>query len=246
MENFLLSVIIPAFNEQKTIKPLINELHSKLSKSKYTYEIIFIDDGSKDRTFDEAKSTKLVKIYKNGKNKGKGYCLRLGAKIARGEVIAFIDSDGSHLIDDFIRSLDIFFRLIQKTTSKRIILTGTRFKSNHYGTSKFNKIGNGLYVKIMKIISSARLTDITCGLRIIGKNDFIDLDLTASRYTIEVEMIGNALRKGFAVIEVPIKSKQRVYGKSGIHFAREGIIIPVAMILSYLNCFKYISERIAI
>ena len=98
-----LSIIIPAYNEEKRLSNTLIEVDEYLSKQSYTYEILVIDDGSKDKTFQIAKS--LVSQVKNLKplryeiNRGKGYAVKYGMLKAEGDYRLFTDADNSTSID---------------------------------------------------------------------------------------------------------------------------------------------------
>ncbi len=93
-----LSIIIPAYNEENRIKPFLARL-LEFSKKLKSYELIFVNDGSRDNTLkiinDISKRYKRLKIISYGTNRGKGYAVRKGILAAGGKKIIFIDADGS-------------------------------------------------------------------------------------------------------------------------------------------------------
>lgn len=239
------SVIIPAFNEERTISNIINDLTSELVKdySNNDFEIIVVDDGSTDNTGKEVLKNGKAKLITNKENSGKGFSMRKGVMLACGELVCFVDGDGSHSSSD----LKIALKIVGKFRSRRkIMITGVRFWTNEHGTSTFNAIGNKIYSHIAKLLWARRINDLTCGLRIIYKEDFMLLKLNASRYTIEVEMIAQALKNRYQIIELPINAKPRQFGQSGVRALREGIIIPVSFILSSIGIFDIIAGKISV
>jgi len=98
-----LSVVIPAYNEERRLPRTLEEIDKYLSKQNYNYEILIVNDGSKDRTIEVAKS--LISKIKNLKvigydiNQGKGYAVRFGMLEAKGEYRLFTDADNSTSID---------------------------------------------------------------------------------------------------------------------------------------------------
>src|SRR3972149_7252614 len=91
----LLSVVIPAFNEEHTIGDIINRVKATMQKISFNNEIIVIDDCSHDRSAEISRSQNVT-VYTFKRHMGKGYALRAGFRKAKGEIIATIDSDGSH------------------------------------------------------------------------------------------------------------------------------------------------------
>jgi glycosyltransferase involved in cell wall biosynthesis len=243
------SIIIPALNEEHTVKKLLENIKKALEEilSKDKFEIIVIDDGSTDLTFKNASSIEMVTVYKNKRNMGKGYSMRRGLHLANGKYIAFIDADGSHSVKDLIKGIKIiekieFFGLDHLP----FLITGVRFKNGNHGTSILNKIGNKLYSIIGKVLWNKNINDLTCGLRFAKKGDLINLDLNSSRYTIEVEMIAHCLMRKINIIQMPIDATQRLYGSSGVRAMKEGIIIPISFILASIRLFSIITNRISI
>ena len=134
----------------------------------------------------------------------------------------------------------------KKISERPFLITGVRFKSEKYGTSLLNKVGNKFYSIIGLVLWKKKINDLTCGLRFAKKTDLLELDLTASRYTIEIEMIAESLRRKYNIIEMPINATQRVYGSSGVRAMKEGIIIPVSFVLASVKVFSLITKKISI
>jgi glycosyltransferase involved in cell wall biosynthesis len=112
MDKKLLSIVIPAYNEEKNIPLIYQELRKVLEKvaDKYDYEIIFVNDGSKDNTWEEivklAKKDKKVKGINFSRNFGKEIALTAGIEYAKGDAVITMDADGQRpaiLILDFLK-----------------------------------------------------------------------------------------------------------------------------------------------
>src|SRR3989338_6055814 len=95
----LFSVIIPAFNEEQVIGTTLSQVEDYLNSKKIPHEIIVINNGSADRTrqvvLDWSKLGHPVKMLENVQNRGKGYAVRQGVLVSRGDWILFMDADGS-------------------------------------------------------------------------------------------------------------------------------------------------------
>ena len=98
-----LSVIIPAYNEEKRLSKTLEEIDKYLSKQNYDYEILVVNDGSKDKTAqvirDRVSVIQNLRLIDNKKNNGKGYVVRQGMLEAKGEYRIFTDADNSTSID---------------------------------------------------------------------------------------------------------------------------------------------------
>ena len=243
------SIIIPALNEEHTIKSLIKTIEKETKKlfSTKDFEILVIDDGSKDLTFNNASEINLAHVHRNEKNMGKGYSMRKGIMHAKGKYIAFIDADGSHNVKDLIRGMKLIESLeANKLNERPFLITGVRFKNGKHGTTILNKAGNKLYSLIGLVLWRQNINDLTCGLRFAKKVDLLNLNLTSSRYTVEVEMIAQCLRKKYTIIQMPINATKRIYGTSGVRAMKEGIILPISFVLSSIKLFSLITKKISI
>ena len=243
------SIIIPALNEEHTIKKLVQDVEQGIKElvSEKDFEILVIDDGSKDLTFKNASEVRTARVFKNERNMGKGYSMRKGVKYAEGKYVAFIDADGSHSVKDLVKGFKIIEKIEKNQVSDRaFLITGVRFKNDKHGTTVLNKVGNKLYSLIALTLWKKNINDLTCGLRFAKRSDLLNMNLTSSRYTIEVEMIAESLRKKYTVIQIPINATQRMYGSSGIRAMKEGIIIPISFVLASLNIFSAITRKISI
>ncbi len=113
MNSIYLSVVIPVYNEDKSIKKAIEETIKFFNARSFNYEIIIVDDGSRDNTTKIAKETAEesncnIVILKNDVNCGKGYSLKKGIMSAKGEIILFFDADLSTPLEAFDEMLPFF------------------------------------------------------------------------------------------------------------------------------------------
>ena len=152
-----LSIIIPVFNEERTIIEILEKVNN-FKKDNSSYEIIIINDGSTDRTLDLLKNNSH--LYNNlvsyEKNSGKGYAVKEGLKCSNGEYVIFQDAD----LEYDPSEIQGFVDLIQKFNPDGMI--GSRFVYNKYTRSHYflNKIGNKLLTLIFNIFYNTTFTDV--------------------------------------------------------------------------------------
>ena len=131
----LLSIVVPAYNEEHTIGDVIDRLRATLQKIGFVYEILVVDDCSRDRSA-EISLGKHVKVYSLKQHMGKGYALRAGFRKAKGEIIVTIDSDGSNRPEE----LPLLLNPILQDNADLVI--GSRFSGNTPTSGKrFNAAG---------------------------------------------------------------------------------------------------------
>src|SRR3990167_10263655 len=103
MPKIKLSVVVPCYNEERRFQQGFSHYYSYLSKQKYPWELILVNDGSRDKTLElmvrAKKTNKNIKIITYPKNQGKGYAICQGIKVAKGEAVLFTDLDHSVPID---------------------------------------------------------------------------------------------------------------------------------------------------
>jgi glycosyltransferase involved in cell wall biosynthesis len=225
----LLSVVIPIFNEEPTIVDVIGRLKATMQKIGFKHEIIVVDDCSEDRSLEISKS-QSVKVYSLKKHMGKGYALRVGFAKAKGEIIATIDSDGSHRPEE----LPLLLTPILQDQADFVI--GSRFLHEKPASArKLNAIGVRLFNVLIKIFTRAEVSDSQSGYRAMKTEILKNLRLRSSEYEIESEMLVKTAQRGFRVKEVPISFEQRTYGTSRLDPMVDGFKILLSIVLAYMK-----------
>jgi glycosyltransferase involved in cell wall biosynthesis len=228
-DEMLLSVVIPIFNEEPTIGNVIRRLKTTLQKIGLKHEIVVVDDCSEDRSLEISKS-QSVKVYSLKKHMGKGYALRAGFAKAKGEIIATIDSDGSHRPEE----LPLLLTPILQDQADLVI--GSRFLHEKSASARrLNAIGVRLFNILIKIFTRTEVSDSQSGYRAMKSEILKNLRLRSGEYEIESEMLVKTARRGFRVKEVPISFEQRTYGKSRLDPVVDGFKILLSIVLAYIK-----------
>ena len=225
MSNPAISVIIPAYEEQKTIGLVLNQTISVMDDLKYPYEILVVDDGSKDQT-NQIASQHKVTVIANGRNQGKGHALRHGFEHANGDIIITMDSDGEHDPKDIPRLLEPVLNGYDLSTGSRYLGDG---KDSTY---RINRIGNFIFNAAISVLTGQKITDSQSGFRAIKKSVLKELNLTSSGYEIESEMTVKCLRRGYGLHEHPIRFVRRRYNLSKLKVLNDGTKILRAILRS--------------
>jgi glycosyltransferase involved in cell wall biosynthesis len=225
----LLSVVIPIFNEEPTIADIIKRLKVTLQKISLKCELIAVDDCSTDRSL-EISRNHSVKVYSLKKHMGKGYALRVGFAKAKGEIIATIDSDGSHRPEE----LPLLLAPILREQADFVI--GSRFLNEKpVSAKKLNAIGVRLFNALIKVFTRTEVTDSQSGYRVMKSEILKASSLVSRGYEIEAEMLVKTARRGFRVKEVPISFEQRTYGRSRLDPIVDGFRILLSIVLAYMK-----------
>jgi glycosyltransferase involved in cell wall biosynthesis len=224
----LLSVVVPMFNEEPTIGNVISRLESTLLKNGVQFEIIVVDDCSIDKSLEVAKKYN-VKLFTFKQNMGKGYSLRAGFAKAKGDLIATMDSDGSHRPEE----LPLLLKLLLKDEADLVI--GSRFSKPTSATSRRNQAGNRLFNNLIRFLTGNPVSDSQSGYRVMTSKVLKSMTLISAEYEIESEMLVKTVRKGFRIREVPITFEQRTYGRSQIDPLVDGFKILCSIIIAFLR-----------
>lgn len=216
MSDSLVSLIIPAFNEEKTVGSVIEDIDDIMQIYGLPYEIIVVNDGSTDNTEKVALSTGKATVLSNKPNHGKGYCLRRAFKQAHGDIIVTLDSDGEHkpreipdLITPLFEGMDV--------------VSGSRFLDNQSEvTTKINRMGNFLFNLTIIALTGRQVTDSQTGFRAMKRHTLKELNLQSNGYEIESEITVKSLRNGYRFKEIPVTIDRRKYSMSKIKILKDG------------------------
>jgi glycosyltransferase involved in cell wall biosynthesis len=219
------SVIIPAYNEEKTIGNVLSNTIDVMDGQIHPYEIIVVDDGSTDQTGRLASQYKATLIT-NQSNKGKGYSLRRGFCRAQGQIIVTIDSDGEHqpkeipdLLEPVLNGVDM--------------VGGSRFLGNsRHFTTRLNTVGNNLFNFTITLLTGTAITDSQSGFRAVKKSVLDRLSLESDGYEIETEIAVKSILNGFVFEEKPITCHRREYNASKVKILQDGIKIFKTIFIS--------------
>ncbi len=226
MSSPVVSVIIPAYNEEKTIGEVISNTVSVMKNLNVPFEIIVVDDGSMDRTREIA-SKYNVKVLTNTTNRGKGYSLQRGFREAKGEIIITLDADGSHDPKEIPKLITPLFNGVD-------IAIGSRFLNGNGNktTSKLNLVGNFIFNVLIFSLTGKLITDSQTGFRAYKKRVLEEIEVESTGYEIETELTVKGLKNGFVVKEEPINCKKRKDGFSKLSAFSDGVKI-LKTILKY-------------
>lgn len=201
-----LSVIIPCYNEEKTIKVIIE----KILKQEYSdKEIIIIDDFSNDNTTNilENIDNEKIRIIYNNKNYGKGFCVRKGIDVSNGEIIIIQDADLEYDPNDYNKMIDPII------DGNADIVFGSRFlgSQEHRVLYFWHRVGNSILTLTSNIFSNLNLTDMECGLKAFKSNIIKKIKLKEDRFGFEPEITMKVAKLNLRIYEVGIKYFGRTY-----------------------------------
>lgn len=223
-----LSIIIPVFNEEKTIQKVLGRVE-ELKLSKIEKEVIIVEDKSTDST--PTKISEFLEKGKNGfkylqlkKNQGKGSAVRAGIYHATGDYIIIQDADLEYNPQDI-------GRIVSKIKSDNDVIYGTRLNrlphfSKEEKTPQFltHYIGNKFLSLMTSVLYGQWITDMETCYKLFPAKIARQMQLTSRGFELEPEITAKLMKRGYSIIEVPITTTPRGYkeGKK-LHTVRDGI-----------------------
>jgi len=211
-----LSILIPVFNEEKTVGSVLESLYS-LKIPNITKEIIVVDDGSRDKSPEILKkkkreNPKLI-VITHEKNKGKGAAIQTGIKKATGDIILIQDADLEYNPKDIPMLLE---PIIDKK-AKVVYGTRLRVKPVLFGKEKtpllLHFFGNKFLSLITTLLYGSMITDMETGYKVFTKNALKGINLKSRSFDMEPEITAKILKKGIRILELDIITKPRGYNE---------------------------------
>ena len=206
MENFLdIAVVIPIFNEKESLKELSLKLANVLKRIGKSYEILFIDDGSTDGSFDIIKeiheNDSNVKGIKLRKNFGKAVALSIGFQRARGKIVVTMDGD----LQDEPEEIPKFLKKIEEGYD---LVSGWKQKRND---PVIRVIPSRIFNKVTALFTGVKLHDINCGLKCYKREAIEQINIYGELHRYIPIMVAG---RGFRISEIPVEHHYRRFGES--------------------------------
>jgi len=229
--NTLISIIIPMYNEENSIKNVLK----RLPNHQY-YEILIIDDGSTDDSLRKVMtiSNREIKIIKHEKNRGYGAAILTGFKEAKGNIIITMDSDGQHNPEEIPK---LILPIINKQAD---IVVGSRYLGNcDYRIPSYTRVGEFFINLILRLFYNQNVGNNQSGFRAFKKETLRIFDnLIFNNFGLCTEILFKAAYHGYKIIEVPVIINQREYGSSYVNLIKLAISISTCVLISVLEKFK--------
>jgi len=224
-------VIIPAFNEEETIASVITDVRTNVPEA----VILVVNDGSRDSTAAIAESLGVVTLT-HPYNLGIGATMQTGYKYARQfgfSVAVQVDGDGQHRADQIRRLIEpIIYGTAQITIGSRFLDGGD------YKPSLARSAGMAIFSKVVSVILREKITDTTSGFRASGRDVIAYYCGHYPDDYPEVEALVLLHRKGFRIMEVPVKMSERGGGRSSITPTKSAFYMIKVLLAIFVDLLK--------
>ncbi|NWG07472.1 MAG: glycosyltransferase family 2 protein [Chloroflexi bacterium] len=227
----ILSVVIPAYNEENGIAEIAKRVLAVEPALKSAgvdrLELLVVDDGSKDKTAEAASSIPGVSLIRHPKNKGYGAALKTGFSKASGELIGFLDADGTY-------PPEYFPQLCQAALKGTDLVIGSRMAGADSKMPLTRRVGNFFFATLLTLLGRQKVTDSASGMRVFKKEILEQIYPLPDGLNLTPVMSTRALHEGIKIEEVPIPYSERV-GRSKLSVIRDGRIFLQSMVWTALS-----------
>lgn len=199
----LLSVIIPAYNEAKTIRQILDKINSVAIDK----EIIVVNNGSRDDTDRILRDIKYnnLKVIHLITNRGKGGAVLTGLSNATGEFVIMQDADLEYEPNDYLK-------LVEALKEDRAdLVLGARFLLGGHRGLYIHRLGNRFLTGLLNFLFQCQLNDYATCYKLARKQTWDALSLKGVGFNIDVEIVCNAIKKKYRILEIPVSYYPRTY-----------------------------------
>jgi glycosyltransferase involved in cell wall biosynthesis len=227
----VLSVIIPAYNEEHGIAEIIHRVLSvgpDLKKAGIDQlELLVVDDGSGDGTAEVASKILGVNLIRHPRNKGYGAALKTGFSKASGNLIGFLDADGTY-------PPEYFPQLCRAALNGTDLVIGSRMAGEDSEMPVTRRVGNFFFASLLTVLGRQKVTDSASGMRVFKREILEHVYPLPDGLNLTPVMSTRALHEGIKITEVPIPYSERV-GRSKLSVIRDGRVFLQSMVWTALS-----------
>jgi glycosyltransferase involved in cell wall biosynthesis len=226
-----LSVVIPAYNEEDSIEAIVERMlavREPLAEVGVEgLELIVVDDGSSDRTAEIVAAYPQVRLVRHATNKGYGAALKTGFCAAGGDLLGFLDADGTY-------PPECFPDLCREALAGADLIIGSRRSGTESKMPLARRVGNLLWSNLVTLLGNHRVVDPASGMRIFRREVLERLYPLPDGLNFTPVMSTRAIHEGLKMLEVPIPYRER-FGRSKLSIVRDGTRFLNSIIWTALN-----------
>jgi len=210
-----ISVIVPARDEEEAILRCINETIAVMEVAGFGYELIVVDDGSRDRTYEVAEEMarkfSKVKVLRFEVNLGKGYAVKKGFGQSSGNLVMYMDADLSIHPNQIPN-------LVSKVKDADIVVGSKRHPQSEIRYPLHRRFLSKCFNLLVKAMFKLRISDTQAGFKLFRREvlEAVLPKVLVKRYAFDVELLVNARRRGYRMVEAPIVVRHGERGKMTI------------------------------
>lgn len=226
-----LSVVIPAYNEEAGIAEIAQRVlkvkNDLVKVGIANLELLVVDDGSRDRTAEIAGKIEGVRMIRHEKNKGYGGALKTGFSMAQGELIGFLDADGTY-------PPECFPELCLAVLNGNDLVIGSRMAGAESKMPLTRRVGNFFFANLLSLVGRYKVSDSASGMRVFKREILEQLYPLPDGLNLTPVMSTRAIHEGIKMAEVPIPYSERL-GRSKLSVVHDGRVFLESIIWTALT-----------
>ena len=198
-----ISLVVPAYNEEKLIVSSLKNILTYMIKNKYNFEVIVVDDGSKDKTKEKVRSIKdkHVKLLSYKPNKGKGHAVKIGMLAAKGDLLLFLDADLSTPIEEIEKFIPL-------TKNYDVVIASRALKESQIKVHQpfYRELIGKVFNKMVQLLAVWGIKDTQCGFKMFTKKaaNIIFKRQRIYGWAFDVELLFIAKKYRLKIKEMPV------------------------------------------
>ncbi|MCE5308028.1 MAG: glycosyltransferase family 2 protein [Acidobacteriales bacterium] len=216
----VLSVVIPALNEEHGIANILQRLHAVGGQLERIgireLEVIVVDDGSEDATAEIVERTPGVKLFRHKANRGYGAAIKTGFSHASGSLLAFLDADGTYPPESLAKLCEVAL------DRRADVVIGSRRSGGESRMPLVRRIGNLIWSSLLSLIGNTTVEDPASGMRVVWRHCLEKLYPLPDGLNFTPVMSARTLHEKLTVVELPIPYAERT-GRSKLSIVRDGL-----------------------
>lgn len=217
-----LSIVIPAYNEEDGIDTILRRTHeaaaslTRADERLPDVEVLVVDDGSSDRTAERVRAWPGTRLVSHSRNRGYGAALKTGFLEARGDLVGFLDADGTYPPESFRALCGPIL------DGNADVTVGTRSRTEDSGMPLLRRIGNSFFAALLSWIAETPTADSASGMRVFRRADLPRLLPLPDGLDFIVGFATRTLHENLRIVEIPIPYAERS-GRSKLNVLRDGL-----------------------
>lgn len=221
MKKIDISLILPVFNEEKIVLESLENIVEVFNDTRFTWEIVCVDDGSKDKTLEVlkkfSKGKKNILVITNEVNLGRGGSVIEGINIAHGEIAGFIDSD----LEVSPIYIPQFIREVKKGAD--LVIANRRY--NETISTLHRWLISKLYTRIVKSMLGLDVSDTEAGYKFFNKRNIMPVikKIKNRRWFFDTEIVARSRWTKLKIVEVPVLLVRRTDKETSVKFIRDSL-----------------------
>lgn len=221
-----ITILIPAYNEERTIREILEKVKQAPLPLGLEKEILVIDDGSTDSTPKKLSEISGIRLLSHDRNQGKGAAVKTGLRHATGDILLIQDADSEYNPEDYPDILQpILGGFVEFVMGSRFLCEAPRFFAKNGDPFFSHYVGNRIIIALTNFLYRQTFSDYEGGYKAFTASLAHSISVSANGFAFDNELICKSIQRGYKITEVPIRYKPRLYTEGKKISWLDGLVI---------------------